>query len=358
MDGVGVDKVRAKHDALKHLRRLAADEQPAKLHVRDLIGYWGYRVRDSATTQEIDTDLANYGLQTRPQFGAVTLDDIVSVERTSHTLPPSTSGSDVVDGEGLEANERIGDEDQEDARLPEGGLTVGNLRSASAGVESVTPQATFEQAITKMLLLDYSQLAVMSGSRSPARAVTWKSIAKARNANASADFSAAIVEAREVSYQADLVDILPVLTTDEFVFVRNADRTIGGIVTAADVVLAYGEMASPFFLIGEIDQALRWILERSLPFDDVRALCDQDGDRGLSSFNQLTMGDYQRVLDNPAGWSRLGWPLDRKIFAERLREITETRNSIMHFNKDPLPADLVAMLKNFLALVREYASRE
>src|SRR3712207_8440643 len=37
------------------------------------------------------------------------------------------------------------------------GLTVGNLPSALGGLKSVAPNATFEEAITKMLLNDFSQ---------------------------------------------------------------------------------------------------------------------------------------------------------------------------------------------------------
>jgi len=41
-----------------------------------------------------------------------------------------------------------------------------------------------------------------------------------------------------------------VIQSQEFVFVRGADRTVTGIVTLAEVVEVYGQMASPFFMIG------------------------------------------------------------------------------------------------------------
>ena len=44
--------------------------------------------------------------------------------------------------------------------------------------------------------------------------------------------------------------MLPVIQSQEFVFVRGADRTVTGIVTLAEVVEVYGQMASPFFMIG------------------------------------------------------------------------------------------------------------
>jgi hypothetical protein len=83
---------------------------------------------------------------------------------------------------------------------------------------------------------------------------------------------------------------------------------------------------------------------------------------------QLTMGDYQRILENPDCWDKLGWTLDagrwtldagrwtldRWLFSARPREISQVRNNLMHFNNDPLPDDMVSMLQNFLDLLHEY----
>jgi hypothetical protein len=234
------------------------------------------------------------------------------------------------------------------------GLTIGNLPSASRKVCAVVPDATFEEAITLMLTTDYSQLAVMISPRDLKGAVSWKSIARARNANPGARLSAAIIKASDVPYTADLIGLLPVIQSQEFVFVRGPDRTVTGIVTLADVVEVYGQMASPFFMIGRIDQSLRRIIEATFPMRDITPLCDRDSLRGLSTCDQLTMGDYQRILENPDCWTRLGWSLDRKTFCARLEEIAQVRNNLMHFNSDPLPDDVVWMLQNFINLLQEY----
>jgi hypothetical protein len=207
-----------------------------------------------------------------------------------------------------------------------------------------------------MIIEDYSQLAVMSGPRSLKGAVSWKSIAKARNANPDAKLAASILKADEVPYTADLISTLPLIQSKEFVFVLGADRSVTGIVTLADVVEVYGQMASPFFMIGRIDQRLRRIIEAAFPIKTIIALCDTDGERGLDGYDQLTMGDYQRILENPDCWDKLGWALDRKLFCARLNEIAQVRNNLMHFNNDPLPDDMVSMLQNFLDLLQEYGS--
>jgi CBS domain-containing protein len=244
--------------------------------------------------------------------------------------------------------------DADDAEEPEVGLTVGNLPAALGGLESVAPTATFEEAITLMLLNDYSQLAVLSGTHILRGAVTWKSIAQARHAVPSASFTDAVVHAHEARYDQELIDVLPTLEAAGFVFVKDEKNAIAGIVTTADVVHAYGELATPFFLIGELDQALRHVVSRTFTLEEVTLLFDADGGRTIRSYEDLGMGHYQRVLENPGCWAKLGWPLNRAAFVKRLDELREVRNDVMHFNPDPVPPDTVDKLRNILSLLRRY----
>ncbi len=107
------------------------------------------------------------------------------------------------------ADDASADSSPDDETQTDYGLTVGNLPSALSGVKSVSPNATFEEAITVMALNRYDQLAVLAGSRTLRGAVTWESIAWARHANPDAPFSKAIIEAQEVRYDKDLVEVLP-----------------------------------------------------------------------------------------------------------------------------------------------------
>lgn len=205
-----------------------------------------------------------------------------------------------------------------------------------------------------MLLNDYSQLAVLSGPRTLRGAVTWQSIARARHANAKAGLAESIVPATEVRYDQDLLEILPTLVDKQFVFVRDQTNSVAGIVTTADVVLAYRDLATPFLLIGELDQLLRWLISRTVTIKDVVACCDGDGARRIESFDDLAFGDYLRVLEVPANWGKLGWALDRAVFVKRLDEIREIRNDIMHFNPDPPPPDAEDKLRNFVRLLKGF----
>jgi len=330
---------------------------PRQITVRELVGIWGARVRDFGVNERVDADLINRGLTTIPDFRAVNLDDAVTIVRTTQMAdevvpaPAEVQASAILTGA-----PQVGiPVDVDEGETPwDHGLTIGNLPSASKAVASVAPDSELSKAITLMLLDDYSQLAVMAGARSLKGAVSLKSIAKARNANPDASLSAAIIRAEAVPYTADLISTLPLIQRNEFVFVVGADQSVTGIVTLADVVEAYGNMASPFFMIGRIDQRLRRIIEAIFPIDTIVGLVDPDNRRALSACEQLTMGDYRHILANQECWDKLNWRLDRKTICARLDEISKIRNNLMHFNNDPLPEDVISKLQNFLDLLQDY----
>ncbi|MFE1320874.1 CBS domain-containing protein [Kitasatospora phosalacinea] len=335
-----------RHGLLKQARERADSKSPMQLTVRQLLGWWGARRRGYLIVKQIDAELANHGLTTLPQFDKVNSDSIVQLVATQQ--PEEDTAPARGDGPGTAEPEASAVEEETEA-----GLTVGNLPSALSEVVSIPPDATYEDAITLMLIHDFSQLPVISG-RSLRGAVTWKSIARTRHANPDAPLSEAIAPAYDVAYDRYLIDILPALAEHDFVVVRDQTRRIAGIVTASDVAAAYGAMAGPFFLIGELDQRLRSVITRNFDLDDIRHHCDPDGRRGIRSFDDLSIGDYQRLLQSNELWDRLGWPLNRKTFCGRLDTIRRIRNDLMHFNPDPLPDDTVEMVRNMISLLCEY----
>ncbi|WFE27828.1 hypothetical protein O7623_01025 [Solwaraspora sp. WMMD791] len=329
------------HQRLREARQRAEENQPEQFSVRELLSLWGAKDRGDQIGR-IEDDLANHGLVTSPSFRKVTLDSTVRLVVASGDTddsPAAAAGPVTVAGPA---------DDLDDDPI---GLTVGNLPSALGGLKHVAPNATFDEAITKMLLNGYSQLAVLNGPRNLRGAVTWQSIAHARHADPNAKLTDAIdPEAVAVRYDRELIDVLPDLRRGGYVFVRAEDNVVAGIVTTADVVQAYGEMAMPFFQIGELDRSLRRIITRRVDLDQVGKLCN----RSVNSFDDLSMGDYLRVLDDTSVWSTLGWPLDRRTFIDRLHEIRHIRNDVMHFNPDPPPPDTIDKLRKVNSLLRHY----
>lgn len=351
----GLDSPLPRHEFLKQVRQAAEQGDPQKVTVRDLLRHWGGRARGHRLSRRIEADLDNYGLTTSPNFLRVTLADEVALVAVQPASVPEPQPAVVRDGGVGVDSVAVTVIPDESAERREIGLTLGNLPSASSGLVSVKPTATFEEAMTKMLLNDFSQLPVLKTKHRCEGAVTWRSIARARFKDSDAPFTAAIVHATTLAYDTELNRVLGALQAEDFVFVRNDHNEISGIVTAADVVQLYGELATPFLLIGELDQELRRIVT-AIDLDTVCTLCDSSGTRKISSHDDLTMGDYQRVLDDPACWAKLGWPLDRAAFVARLDELRQLRNDIVHFNPDPVPDGTVNMLRHMLAAIRTFAA--
>jgi predicted transcriptional regulator len=336
-----------RHEFLKQARQEAERGHPEMITVRDLVRHWGARTRDSRIYRRIEADLDNYGLTTDPHFLSVTLDDdvvLAAVQPEPIVVADHAVGSDTV---------TVTIRPAEQVQRHEIGMTLGNLTSSWRTLVSVKPTATYAEAMTKMLVNDFSQLPVLKSKHTLEGAVTWQSIARARLKDPNAPFSAAIVPARTLPYSQDLDTVLPVLQVEDFVVVTNSHNEITGIVTTADVVGLYRERTLPFLLIGELDQELRQVMT-TIGLARVRALCETPGRPVLESYDDMTMGDYERVLENPECWAALDWPLDRRTFVDRIAELRKLRNDITHFNPDGVPEDAVDKLKHMLDVIRTF----
>ncbi|MFB8139273.1 hypothetical protein [Streptomyces parvus] len=183
--------------------------------------------------------------------------------------------------------------------------------------------------------------------------MTRKSIAQARHRSVDCTLTDAVIDAREVRFDHDPVDDLPVLADTDFLAVRGAHAETG-ISTAADAAPAYGTQTTPFLLVGELDRRPHAVLLDRFDLSTITAVCDRDGSRSPTSSDQLTFGNHVSVLDNRDRREELGWPLDRAAFTKRLDEI---RNDLMHFNPDPLPHNTEAKIPSAIATLRQYADR-
>jgi CBS domain-containing protein len=226
----GSQELEARQDEfLSSAKEAAGSGDSRQMTVRELISIWGARGRDFEVNERIDADLGNNGMTTTPDFRAVTLDDTVAIILTNDIMVAEAESASPPNMNASATNSptvEVAADDDDSAW--DHGLTIGNLPSASRKICTITPDATFEEAITLMLTNDYSQLAVMAGPRELKGAVSWKSIAKARNANPGAILSAAIIKASDMLYTTDLIGLLPIIQSQEFVFVRgfrqNSDR--------------------------------------------------------------------------------------------------------------------------------------
>jgi hypothetical protein len=205
-----------------------------------------------------------------------------------------------------------------------------------------------------MLRHDYSQLAVLSGSRDLRGAVSWESIAQSRIRSPSAVLlKEAIIPSILVELDEDVLTLIPRIVEAGFVFVQRVDHTLSGIVTMADLSLEFYNLATPFFLLGEIERRLRRVIDEKYTPGEIAAIRDPtEPIRDLRSADDLTFGQYERLLEEPGRWERLGWAIDRRVFVGALGGVRTIRNDVMHFGSDPFDEDQLDELRNFVKWLR------
>lgn len=318
--------------------------RPVVLTVRDLLGKWGFQRRGHYVAEQIMGDLEERGLTTEPDFRNVGLDTPIELVATEGPDP-------VTELKDLGEEPRTAtSQPRDEFRM---GLTLGNVPAAFAGVDSLKPDAPIERAVTTMMLNDVGHIAVMASERNLLGVVTWKSIARLLYHGRSRALRDATDPVVPISYDRHLIDVLPELSQRGFVYVQGHRNEITGVVTTADVVSLYGETVVPFFLIGEIDLELRDLIADYWTIGDVVAICYPDSQRPPRSHDDMTFGDYHRILADDERFNDLKWGLDRKAFSERLDEIRVVRNNVAHFGQDPVDDQAVKKLRDFLGLVRQ-----
>lgn len=234
------------------------------------------------------------------------------------------------------------------------GLIVGNLACADRVPEQMSPSATIVEALTRMALRDYSQLVVTTGVRDIKGIVSYKSAARAylhgnpKVVGDCLDKSAPIVELSE-----PLLLVVERFQEHDAVLVIRPDKTLAGIVTPADIAAEFGAMAAPFLLIGQIEEQLRWLIQKNPP--DLAAahvvVGTGSGAGSPPSVTDMTMGELHRVLDNDENWKKVGIKFDRTAFCKELNAVRDIRNAVMHFRD--MPEGGAKRLKQFANVVQD-----
>ena len=354
MDGQEyLQKIRIELEADRHQHRMG----------ENVLRAFGYVRRRDTAIEAINTALKELGLAAEPPIDS---EMPLRVPRIRFSLISAngTATPEVIDGpDSLDSNDfdsQSQDAEDSDSNLPEPAFSVSELKSAYINVECVNPGASIQEAYTKMVLHNYSQLVVASHER-PRRqdikgVVSFQSMAKAlMNGKPRTVGDCTDKDMRFAQSDDDLNSVVRQLSEKDVVLVIGQNKRIQGIVTAWDLAEEFADLVDPFKRIGEIEERLRILVRKRLTEDTVAeflreyGLADDDSDADL---DELTMGALERVLDVPEHWSALQLAFDRVVFIHALGEARGYRNRLMHF-RDPLNEVETTRLTNICDMVRE-----
>jgi predicted transcriptional regulator len=225
---------------------------------------------------------------------------------------------------------------------------------------SIPRDAKLSEAITLMMLHNYSQLPVMNSPRNVIGVITWETIGYGITNGSKSDNAKDYLKNEIVilDYEAPILDAVSKIIDNEFALVKKSDNTISGIVTIADISLQFLNVTEPFLLLEQIENHIRQILDGKFLVEELREFCKiGDTDCKIDFIDDLNFGNYVRIIEKPEHWERLNLSIERSHFITHLDKVREIRNDIMHFDPEGITSeqreDLVKMSK-FLMELRKF----
>ncbi|MCR3748455.1 CBS domain-containing protein [Lentzea californiensis] len=312
----------------------SAPERPVRITVLQLLRLFGASRKSAGVSATIELALEENGLVSKPSIMQSDADDVVSLEPVvDDTSPVESEVADPVE-------ERL-------IRLH-----VGRIRSATAGVVSVQLHDPLVKARTLMLTHNFSQLAVIEENGEFRGAVSWESIGQADMAERAAQVEDALMHARVVEHNEDLLNQIAEIYASGYVFVRGADRAISGIITAADLTQQFDGVVRPFVLLEEIEQRLHRTMGAVFAVEEIAAKASSRQRQQILDGQKPMLGLYQQVIKDEQMWRRLRWRLDHEAFLRLFNQVREMRNSLMHFSGGVLSDEELAPLHGLLRMLR------
>ena len=348
-----LEDIRSKLKSGRHQNRMG----------QNVLRAFGYVRRRKTAIDEINDTLEALGLVADPPITTEMPLEGRIIFVLSGATPELINAADSLDASVLDIS--LQDEEGDDGNLPERTFTftVSELPSAETDVEWVPPSATIQEAYTKMLLSNYSQLVVASNAKPRQQdikgIVSFKSLAKALM-NGEPTTVGDCIDANDVPppsvpSNTDLESIISQLSETDVVLVIGQDKRLKGIVTAWDLANEFTNLVNPFKRIEEIETRLGTLIRKRLGKRKVAEFLRDDGisdDGTIKEIKDLTIGELQRVLDFPDHWDKLKLAFDRVVFIKALDDVRNYRNHLMHF-EDPLKEPELTHLTNFCHTVRE-----
>jgi hypothetical protein len=328
---------------------------------RTLLTWFGAHRRGFRVVKRIHKALDSLELTTVPDFEYAWIDEDIKFQKTK-SATGTASGTAHASGVGT----------TETGQSPSPGTTaspsstvlsdptyrIGKLDAANQPLKSVAPDDSLHKAVTLMMINNYSQLPIMQGERSLKGLISWESIAQATLLGNSkpAKVSDCATVAYEISSETSLFDAIAGIVKNGYALIRSRDNRISGIVTSTDLGVQLGRLGEPFLLLGELENYLRRVIGPRFSIDQLRAARDPADTRIVDSVEDLSLGEYIRLLENPTNWDLLKLSLERSEFVTGLQAIRELRNDVMHFDPDGPDESELSPLRSWVALFQRLAT--
>jgi len=311
----------SKKTFLDILEEVKTMRKPVKTYPSLALQYLGVSRRGIRVNATINELLDSYDVYSSPDFGNVWFYDQIEI------IP--------------KPKVKAGHEDYEIDPVPRiSKLKAANLDSEfeegkGKGLISVTRDTSLQEAITLMILNDFSQLPIYSNPKGEVDGmISWKSIGRSLGLGTKC---LTVNDCKEditiLKYDTPLFEAVKDVLDKEVVLVRKKDKTISGIITTTDIGEEFISLAEPFLFIEQIENHLRRLLHEKFSPEEIQVNSKyEERTKEIKNLSDMTFGQYVRILEHPERFGKLGLNIDRSLFVKQLEEVRLIRNDVMHFD--------------------------
>jgi predicted transcriptional regulator len=320
----------AKEEFLELVKEIKENDKTFEITPRELLNFFYFEKRTSGNVAHINRFLNENLLETEPNFVNNWIDGNIILKHKKKAITKN----------GVDSIQRI--------KL---------LPSSNKEPISITKEATLKEAITLMMMHNYSQLPVMNGTRNVFGFVSWETIgcgiSNGLISNEIKDYVDQDITL--LNYETPLLEAISIIIKKEFVLVVKNDKSISGIVTIADISSQFLAVTEPFILLEQIENHIRKILDNKFLISDIQEFCKiGEIERNIEFIDDLNFGDYIKIVGKPENWEKLNLSIERSHFIKQLDKIRQIRNDVMHFDPEGITKeqkeDLVKMAKFLMEL--------
>lgn len=321
--------MKIREDFKEIIKEIQENNKEFKISTRDFLGFFDCEKRTKGNKGRIDSFLESNHLETIPNYINVWIDGELTLKHKAKAK--SKSSTDPIQ-------------------------KISILPSANKPPVTITRDAKLTDAITLMMMHNFSQLPVMSNPRSVAGFITWETIGYGiTNGNTSKDIKDFLdTNVTILEFDTPLLEAIKTVISKEFVLVQKKDKSLTGIVTIADISTQFLVLTEPFLLLEQIENLIRLLLDEKFLVDDIKSFCSAEGlENNIEFIDDLTFGQYIRLVEKPANWEKLNLKIERSSFVKQLDLIRDIRNDIMHFDPEGITNDQKQSLVNMAKFLTE-----
>lgn len=344
----------AEHPPVELLRIAeSVDEEPQRCSYRQLLAYFGETAPGVLLRRRIVSTIQSLGLVVSPSLEGLSLDATVAFTRAAGVAKKKVAPAAPAVQRAPRPQE-LSVSLARSLRRRHATLLVGDVPGALERAKTIPAGTNWLEARTHLDLQHRPGLVVLSGSRSIRGVVTWRGLARSASPE---NGPVRLEQAQAVAHDMRLLDALPLFEAHQVLVVLDSERLPCGPLDASAALSLLRVEAEPYLLIDEIEHLLRGLLDGSMrPEEMASARAPQDSRRAVTRAADLSFGEYERLLQQPALWPRfkLEGKLDQGVFTEKLREVRELRNRVMHFDREHRTEGDRRLLLEMVTFLREY----